>query len=509
MRTGTAARSGAASRAGAAARTGTAGRTGNKARTGNTGSRGGQGQRAGAAAIPGLQADTVGPASGPSAPAAPSYTRNSPPATAAHVPDTSSQQAFISLVAPGALAAQSRYGVPAAVTIAQAIDESGWGQSALAIRDNNLFGIKGAGPAGSDMLPTQEFENGQWVTVNAGFRVYHNVAESIADHGELLATGPSYQRAMADRNLPDAFATDLTGIYATDPQYGSNLIAIMRLYNLYRYDATTPAATPAPVQGTTSPGVTVSPGLAASAGVTVSPGAAIPGVLDAYTTGMGQTAPPGHEPVQRSAQPGMRPGPRVAPRRTQPGARRGRYVPQIPQVVTTAFIASAKAPLSRAEPLYDDVASRSGIRWELLAACDWMQCQAQPRYSPVHGEKLGTVNGDGTVYRTKSEALAQAAGELIELAMAVYWIDITARRPLPVRDLAKVFAAFRWGGLLKLHGISAMEFPYAVEGLTAQHTKMRWPDIKDLDAPDKPGTRFRMPFGAVPVVLCLGYPALA
>jgi flagellum-specific peptidoglycan hydrolase FlgJ len=528
-RAGTAARTGSANRAGTAARTGSANRAGSAARngtagrTGNTGSRGGQGQPAGAAAIPGLQADTVGASGGSSTPAAPPYTRNSPPTGAAHVPDTSSQQAFISLVAPGALAAQSRYGVPAAVTIAQAIDESGWGQSALAIRDNNLFGIKGAGPAGSDMLPTQEFENGQWVTVNAAFRVYHNVAESIADHGELLATGPSYQRAMADRNLPDAFATDLTGIYATDPQYGSNLIAIMRLYNLYRYDTTTPTAAQAPVQNTTaSPGVAASPGLAASPGVTISPGvtmsqgasggqgaATIPGVLDAYTTGPGQTAPVGHEPAQRSAQAGRHPGPRVAPRRTQPGARRSRYVPQIPQAVTTAFITSAKAPLSRAEPLYDDVASHSGIRWELLAACDWMQCQAQPRHSPVHGEKLGAVNGDGTAYRTKSEALAQCAGELIELAMAVYWIDITARRPLPVRDLAKVFAAFRWGGLLKLHGISAMEFPYAVEGLTAQHTKMRWPDIKEPNAPDKPGTRFRMPFGAVPVMLCLGYPALA
>ena len=63
------------------------------------------------------------------------------------------------------------------------------------------------------------------------------LAQSIADHGHLLATSSSYQHAMADRHLPDAFATDLTGVYATDPHYGSNLIAIMKLYNLYRYSA--------------------------------------------------------------------------------------------------------------------------------------------------------------------------------------------------------------------------------------------------------------------------------
>jgi len=528
---------GSSARAGSATRGSTAGRASNTGRTGTasrarTGLRAGKGQRAGTAAIPGLQAaDTA--SLGSSASATPSYTRNNPPASASYVPGTASQQAFISQVTPGAMAAQSRYGIPAAVTIAQAIDESGWGQSALAIRDNNLFGIKGTGPAGSDVLPTQEFENGQWVTVNAAFRVYHNVAESIADHSELLATGPSYQQAMADRHLPDAFATDLTGVYATDPQYGSNLIAIMRLYNLYRYDSAASAAPhPAVQAGTANPGGTVSQGLtvgqsgafsqgglvgqggATGHDLTGSQGAAtIPGVLDAYTTAYttapGRTAPAAHEPVQQAKQTARRPGPRVTPRRTQASARRARYVPQIPQAVTAAFITSAKAPLSRAEPLYDDVASRSGIRWELLAACDWMQCQAQPRYSPVHGEKLGTVNADQTAYRTKSEALAQCAAELVELAMAVYWIDITARRPLSVGDLAKVFAAFRWGGLLKLHGISAMEFPYSVEGLTAQHLKMRWPEIKDPKAPDKPGTRFRRPFGAVPVVLSLGYPALA
>ena len=114
---------------------------------------------------------------------------------------------------------------------------------------------------------------------------------------------------------------------------------------------------------------------------------------------------------------------------------------------------------------------------ELLAACDWMQCQARSRYSPVHGEKLGTVNPDGTVFRTRSAALAQCASELVELASAVYKIGLPAGRALSVRELANVFAAFRWGRLLRSHGISAMEFPYSVAGLTAQHLKMRWPEL--------------------------------
>ena len=75
------------------------------------------------------------------------------------------------------------------------------------------------------------------MTIDAQFRVYHNDAESIADHAELLATSGYYTRAMADRAVPDAFANDLTGVYATDPDYGANLIALMKLYNLYQFDA--------------------------------------------------------------------------------------------------------------------------------------------------------------------------------------------------------------------------------------------------------------------------------
>jgi hypothetical protein len=183
------------------------------------------------------------------------------------------------------------------------------------------------------------------------------------------------------------------------------------------------------------------------------------------------------------------------------------YHHHLPASVKNDLVALARAPLMRAEFLHRDIASYAGIRWELLAACDWMQCEARPRHSPVHGEKLGTPNPDGTIYRTKSEALEQSARELVELAAAVYGIDLTAAANLSVRDLARVFAAFRWGGLLKQHHTSAMEFPYSVAGLTAAHLNMRWPNIGERNTPDKPGARFRRPFGAVPVVLFLNYPA--
>jgi flagellum-specific peptidoglycan hydrolase FlgJ len=588
----------------------------------------GQTAAPGSAAIPGAPVTAHRLSAGSSAPSAPPYSRHHPSPPAAPVHDTNAQQAFIDQVAPGAVATQRRYGVPAAVTIAQAIDESGWGQSGLAVRDNNLFGIKGTGPAGSDSLPTQEYQSGQWVTGTASFRVYHNVAESIDDHGRLLASSDYYRQAMADRQSPNAFATALTGVYATDPGYGANLIGLMRQYNLYRYDIITPAVAPhaaapaeaaipglssgpaAPAAGTApaatpasappavtshaaAPGGAAIPGLAdppapppvtapqpvpspstpprtpspssAPGGATMpgtphapaappaattpatppasaapaatshaaTPGgAAIPGLADPPTAPPVRTTPPAPSPTA-APEPPRQPAAYQSLAQTPPSAQTiaakrvpapahsqarritsrnaakstSPYQEQIPQPVKNAFITMARVPLVRAEPLYRDVASHSGISWELLAACDWMQCEARSRYSPVHGEKLGTLNPDGTIYRTKSEALEQCANDLVELAGTVYQIDLTAPEDLSVRDLANVFAAFRWGGLLKLHHTSAMEFPYSVAGLTSQHVNMRWPNIAEPNTPDKPGSRFRRPFGAVPIVLGLDYPA--
>ena len=109
------------------------------------------------AAIPGMPEAAA--ADGPAQPSATTDGPPQPPAAstghepapvaapaAASGPGTPAEQAFINQVAPGAIAAQRTYGVPAAVTIAQAIEESGWGQSTLAAQDHNLFGIKGDGP---------------------------------------------------------------------------------------------------------------------------------------------------------------------------------------------------------------------------------------------------------------------------------------------------------------------------------------------------------------------------
>ena len=440
------------------------------------------------------------PAAPAPAPAASPSSASSPPKHYA-TPGTRNQQAFISLVAPGAVAAQQRYGVPASVTIAQAIEESAWGQSGLAAQYHNLFGIKGAGPAGSVTLPTLEYVNGRWVTIDAQFAVYRNDAESIAGHAVLLATSGYYTRAMADRAYPDAFANDLTGVYATDPDYGANLIALMKLYNLYQYDAApapAPAATSAAVP---APAPTPTPSSASAA-------SSIPGVFSPGDVTSGADRGPGNakQPFVQNNQKSHNQNPAIERDRVsrEPAAR---YQAQLPTAVTTALFATAKGPLGRGEHLYRDVAATTGGSWKLLAAVDWMQCKADHRYSPVQGEKLGTVNADGTSYRTKTAALSQCAADLIELSSAVYGIDLTDRRPLSVRELAAAFAAFRWGALLKRHRVSPMEFPYSVAGLTAAHQKMHWPPVSEPSAPDRPGARFRLPFGAVPVVLSLGYPA--
>jgi Mannosyl-glycoprotein endo-beta-N-acetylglucosaminidase len=151
-----------------------------------------------------------------------------------------SGEEFINAVGAAAQRSFKATGVPASVTVAQAILESDWGRSRLARQGNNLFGIKafnGSGPAGVVNLATWEHVNGSDVVVQAPFKAYYTLEESIDDHGRFFTRNKRYADAMAVANDPQAFARAIHNDgYATDPSYAAKLIALMDRYNLYRFD---------------------------------------------------------------------------------------------------------------------------------------------------------------------------------------------------------------------------------------------------------------------------------
>ena len=143
-------------------------------------------------------------------------------------------------IVSAAIACSRIYKVPASVTLAQVLQESGLNFSALAVNDHNLFGVKFAGSGGVEgvdysVYETTEYGSGGEYTVKARFKRYKSFRESIDDHGKLLAS-PLYMQRVSDISSPDAWAHALTGLYATDPGYGASLIRLMNTYNLYRFD---------------------------------------------------------------------------------------------------------------------------------------------------------------------------------------------------------------------------------------------------------------------------------
>lgn len=135
-----------------------------------------------------------------------------------------------------AQAAQTKWGVPAAVSLAQWALESGWG-SHIPPGSNNFFGIKAVGDQPSVNVPTREFLHGQWETIYQPFRKFASVADCFDAHGQLLATNPAYASARQYEHGQDAqFVQALQGHYATDPAYGSLLNAIIQGSNLSQYD---------------------------------------------------------------------------------------------------------------------------------------------------------------------------------------------------------------------------------------------------------------------------------
>ncbi|MBC2003459.1 GW domain-containing glycosaminoglycan-binding protein [Listeria booriae] len=151
------------------------------------------------------------------------------------------QQEFINLLAGHAQQIQDQKGILTSITLAQAILESNWGESKLATEGRNLFGIKGEYQKDSVTMPTQEFENNEWITIDAAFRKYPTWFESLDDHAALFLKGTSwdktkYQGVIKAKDYKTAANALQKAGYATDPGYAEKLIELIEQRNLQTYD---------------------------------------------------------------------------------------------------------------------------------------------------------------------------------------------------------------------------------------------------------------------------------
>ncbi|RSU08544.1 hypothetical protein CBF30_04735 [Vagococcus entomophilus] len=132
----------------------------------------------------------------------------------------------------------------ASVMIAQAILESGSGNSGLAATPNfNLFGIKGEYKGTSVTMKTQEDDgSGKLYTIDSAFRKYPSYKESLEDYAQLLKKGLSgnsdfYHGVWKSQTTSYHEATKaLTGKYATDTKYNEKLDQLIEVYHLTNYD---------------------------------------------------------------------------------------------------------------------------------------------------------------------------------------------------------------------------------------------------------------------------------
>ncbi|MDD7452402.1 MAG: peptidoglycan DD-metalloendopeptidase family protein [Blautia obeum] len=148
-----------------------------------------------------------------------------------------------------ALKCQDETGYPASVTIAQIIQESGFGKygpggedhqglSYLAYQYCNLFGVKGTGTAGSVSMRTgEQTSSGKYYTTTADFRVYNTYTECIEDRTKLIKR--AYSDLISGVTDANTFAARIGSRWATSLQYSQHLIQHMERYDLYRLDRMT------------------------------------------------------------------------------------------------------------------------------------------------------------------------------------------------------------------------------------------------------------------------------
>jgi len=130
-----------------------------------------------------------------------------------------------------AIEEMKKWGIPASITLAQGIFESGAGQSELALKGNNHFGIKCHGWQGRTIYHDDD-RRGEC------FRAYSSPYESYEDHSRFLVNGQRYRSLFSLKKTDyQGWARGLKAAgYATNPRYANQLIELIQLYRLYEYD---------------------------------------------------------------------------------------------------------------------------------------------------------------------------------------------------------------------------------------------------------------------------------
>jgi flagellum-specific peptidoglycan hydrolase FlgJ len=130
-----------------------------------------------------------------------------------------------------AIQEMNQYGIPASITLAQGLFESGSGNSELAKVANNHFGIK----CTSDWNGKNYFKDDD--SANECFRVYDNPDDSYRDHSTFLKRKNYARLFELDKNDYEGWARGLKQCgYATNPKYPELLINIIVRYHLDQYD---------------------------------------------------------------------------------------------------------------------------------------------------------------------------------------------------------------------------------------------------------------------------------
>lgn len=126
----------------------------------------------------------------------------------------------------------TRHGIPASITLAQGLLESGAGKSELATEANNHFGIKADSRWNGRTY--SHLDNGNWHK----FRVYNSAEKSYEDHSLFLVGNSRYSALFKlDRTDYKGWARGLkNAYYAEDREYDKKLISIIERYGLHRYD---------------------------------------------------------------------------------------------------------------------------------------------------------------------------------------------------------------------------------------------------------------------------------